>query len=295
MASTNSPLRYPGGKSSLSGFMRLVFSMNGLGDGEYAEPYCGGAGVAMNLLINEFVSKVHLNDVDPAIHAFWWCVLHDTKEFCRRVKTVKLSVATWRRQRTILNSPADFSKEQLGFAAFFMNRVNRSGILAAGPIGGFAQTGEWGMDARFNREALCRLIQTIAAYKDRICLSQLDALDFIQEVLPMLPRRSLVYFDPPYVVKGKRLYKNSYTAEDHGRIANAIRALERPHWIVSYDDVPLITDLYRGFASSSYEINYSANRRSAGGELMFFSRDLVIPSVVSPVSISQDAWRVAAA
>ena len=295
MAATHSPLRYPGGKSSLSGFMRCLFAMNDLCDGEYAEPYCGGAGVGLNLLLNEFVSKIHLNDVDPAIHAFWWSVLNNTDDLCRRVMTVKLSIATWRRQRAILDNPVERSTEELGFAAFFMNRVNRSGILAAGPIGGFNQTGNWGMDARFNREALCQLIQTIATFKDRISLTKLDALDFIKRVVSKMSRRSLVYFDPPYVVKGKRLYENSYSAEDHTLIAAAIRQLDRPNWIVSYDDVPLINDLYAGFRSFYYQINYSANFRSSGGEVMFFSPKLSIPEVSSPVSISQDAWRHAAA
>jgi DNA adenine methylase len=289
MASTLSPLRYPGGKSSLSGFIRCVFAMNDLCDGEYAEPYCGGAGVALNLLINEFVSKIHLNDVDPAIHAFWWSVQNNTDALCRRVMNVKLSIATWRRQRGILNDPSNHALEELGFAAFFMNRVNRSGILAAGPIGGFDQTGEWGMDARFNRQALCRLIETIAKFRDRISLTNLDALDFISQRAANMDRRSLVYFDPPYVVKGQRLYKNSYTPEDHISIAKAIRKLKGPNWIVSYDDVPIINELYHGFRSTAYQINYSANRRAAGGEVMFFSPLLSLPSVSSPVS--QDAWR----
>jgi DNA adenine methylase len=291
MASTHSPLRYPGGKSSLSGFMRCVFAMNDLCDGEYAEPYCGGAGVALNLLINEFVSKIHLNDVDPAIHAFWWSVLNNTDALCRRIVNVKLSIATWRRQHSIMERPSEHSAEELGFAAFFMNRVNRSGILAAGPIGGFAQLGEWGMDARFNRRVLCRLIETVATFKDRISLTKLDAIDFISRKASKMGRRSLIYFDPPYVVKGKRLYKNSYTSEDHTRIADAVRGLTQPNWIVSYDDVPLINDLYSGFRSSTYQINYSANYRSAGGEVMFFSPRLLVPPVSSPVSVSQDAWR----
>ena len=158
MAKTVTPLRYPGGKSSLCGFMKIVFSTNDLHDGDYVEPYCGGAGIAMELLQAEFAGRVYLNDIDPSIHAFWYSVLHHTEEFCRRVDTVKVSVTNWRRQRAVIDDPKGHSEFDLGFAAFFLNRVNRSGIISAGPIGGFDQRGTWGIDARFNRAALTKQI-----------------------------------------------------------------------------------------------------------------------------------------
>jgi len=285
MAKIATPLRYPGGKSGLSGFVKLIFAANDLMDGEYAEPYCGGAGVAMELLQSEFVHRVHLNDVDPAIYAFWWSVFNETESLCRKISNTKLSVANWRRQRGVFNAPKNRSKLELGFSAFYLNRVNRSGILSAGPIGGFEQNGEWGMDARFNRPALISMIESIAKFKDRTVLYQEDAEEFIRKIVAKLPSRSLIYLDPPYVVKGQRLYLNAYEEEDHVAIASTIQKVEHLPWIVSYDNADLITKLYAQRRSMAYTIGYSANIRSNGSEVIIFSDGMRVPEVKSPLSI----------
>lgn len=286
MAKIVTPLRYPGGKSCLAGFMKVVFAQNDLIDGDYAEPYCGGAGIAFELLNSEFVRQVHLNDVDPAIHAFWWSVFNHTDEICRRISSCKLSIHNWRRQRAVLERGQDESMQDLGFAAFFLNRVNRSGILSAGPIGGLEQSGEWTIDARFNRTTLCSQIESIARFKDRVRLYRLDAVDFIRSIALDLPERALIYADPPYVVKGKRLYLNAYEKDDHAVISRVIQSIKKRHWIVSYDNEKLIRDLYSKHRSLKYRIGYSANIRSSGSEIIVFSDDLRLPRVTSPLSIN---------
>ena len=67
-----SPLRYPGGKGKILSFMIELIKLNKLENIEYVEPYAGGAAVALGLLINGFVNKIHINDSDMAIHAFWY-------------------------------------------------------------------------------------------------------------------------------------------------------------------------------------------------------------------------------
>lgn len=69
----------------------------------------------------------------------------------------------------------------LGFSTFFMNRTNRSGIIKAGVIGGYAQTGNYKMDARYRKDKLMKRIRRIASYADRIELHNEDAVDFIQK------------------------------------------------------------------------------------------------------------------
>lgn len=285
MAKTYTPLRYPGGKSSLAGFVKLLLKRNHLVDGEYAEAFCGGAGVAMDLLRSQYVHRVHLNDVDPAIHAFWWSVFNEPEELCRRISTAKLSIPNWRRQRAILAKAAESEMSELGFAALYLNRVNRSGILSAGPIGGLAQDGEWQMDARFNRAALIDQVQALARLRERVCLYRVDALAFLKNVVPKLSRHSLLYLDPPYVVQGKRLYLNAYAEKDHAAIAGKVQTICRVPWLVSYDNVPLIRELYSERRHWTYSIDYSANQRSEGREIMVFSDDLELPRVRTPLSI----------
>lgn len=285
MAKIATPLRYPGGKSGLAGFIKLIFAANDLMDGEYVEPYCGGAGIAIELLQSEFAHRVHLNDVDPAIHAFWWSVFNETEALCRKIRNTKLSITNWRRQRSVLDAPERHSKLDLGFSAFYLNRVNRSGILSAGPIGGFEQNGEWGMDARFNRSVLITMIETIARFKDRTSLYHDDAEKFLKKIIKKLPSRSLIYLDPPYVVKGQRLYLNAYEEHDHVAIASAIQKVVRLPWLVSYDNADLITKLYSQRRCMTYTIGYSANIRTNGSEVLIFSDGMRLPAVKSPLSI----------
>lgn len=291
MGKTATPLRYPGGKSGLSGFVKVVLARNHLVGGEYVEPYCGGAGIAMELLQSEFVQRVHLNDVDPVVHAFWWSVVNEHEKLCAKISSARLSVANWRRQRSVMMRPFDHESIDVGFAAFFLNRVNRSGILTAGPIGGLKQLGDWGMDARFNRSALIALIENIARYSDRISLYCEDAIDFISLIASRLPKQSLIYVDPPYVVKGQRLYLNAYEKEDHEDISKAIQRVKRVPWIVSYDNDELIQRLYAKRRTLTYEIGYSANVRSSGDEIMIFSDGLNVPDVGSPAGIHKHMLR----
>jgi DNA adenine methylase len=278
----NTPLRYPGGKGKLTDFIKLVFEQNNLLDGHYVEPYAGGAGIAITLLLHSYASCVHLNDLNPAVHAFWHSVLNEPDQLCRLVRDAKLNMKEWHRQKAILNTPLEHTELELGFATFFLNRTNRSGIIQGGVIGGKNQDGNWKLDARFNRGDLIQRIENIAMYRSRIRLYNLDAADLIKKVIPSLPFKTLVYLDPPYYVKGKGLYENHYTHDDHVKVSKIVATrLKRP-WIVSYDHTPAIVNMYPGFQSIVYGLNYSAQNRYEGAEVMFFSNKLDVPDVENP-------------
>ena len=150
-----SPLRYPGGKAALAPFLGETITLNGLSGCTYFEPFAGGAGTALQLLRNGVVSEVHINDIDPCIVAFWRSVLGEPERFADAIMSAKLDVDEWKRQRGIYKSQDASKQFDLGFATFYLNRCNRSGVLSgAAPIGGYEQTGKWKIDARFYRESL---------------------------------------------------------------------------------------------------------------------------------------------
>jgi DNA adenine methylase len=148
------PLRYPGGKAKLAEYIKEIIRANKLYDGEYVEPYAGGAGIALELLFQEYVTKIHINDLSAPVYSFWKAALNDTDELCRLIKNTRLSMASWDRQKRIFSNPRSHSYVDLGFATFFLNRTNRSGILNGGVIGGRDQTGPWKIDARYNADEL---------------------------------------------------------------------------------------------------------------------------------------------
>lgn len=281
------PLRYPGGKGKLASFIRQVFVDNGLCDGIYVEPYAGGAAIALELVMTGYAKEAWLNDLDPAIHAFWSSALNDTDALIEKVQTVPLTISEWHRQREIYLNPDQHESLALGFATMFLNRTNRSGILGGGVIGGLDQTGKWLIDARFNREGLVERLKRIARYQHRIRLFNLDAEQFLSDT--KLPKPSLVYLDPPYFKKSQRLYRNHYQADDHARIAKLVQTKLKTHWIVSYDDVPEIAELYSECKCIRYVLSYSAQTKRNGGELMFFSDKLQYPNTNNPALYQSQA------
>lgn len=278
MPTYGTPLRYPGGKQKLSPFICEILQHNDLLGGEYAEPYAGGAGVAIDLLLSGKVSKIHLNDSCEKIHAIWWSILNQPEAFCRRIRSASLTVDEWSKQKSILQSTDKHGKLDLGFSAFYLNRVNRSGILSGGLIGGKEQKGEWKMDARFPRNELIRRVELIASQKKAVAIRNWDAERFAREYLPRLPKKSLVYFDPPYYRKADRLYLNHYKPEDHARISQTIQGTVKIPWLVSYDNAEEIQTLYKDRKSFTYFLRYNAAKCYEGAEFFAFSDGLKIPA-----------------
>jgi len=271
-----SPLRYPGGKGKVAHYFKQLFADNLLFDAVYIEPYAGGASVGLSLLFSEYASKIVINDVDRSIFAFWHSVLNRTDDLCRLIKDTSVNIKNWEAQKEIQKSKSRNRLLDLGFSTFFLNRTNRSGIINAGIIGGRNQAGKWKMDARFNKNDLIARIERIALYKSKIEIYNLDAVELIKNLQKGLPKKNLFYFDPPYYIKGKDLYLNYYGDKDHQEIANEVKKLKKNNWIVTYDNVDRIKNLYSNFRQITYSLNYSAGQRSKGKEVMIFSNNLHI-------------------
>lgn len=280
MSISHSPLRYPGGKQILTRIVAHLLRINGAAGGTYAEPYAGGAGVGLALLFGEHVDRIMINDADPSINAFWKCVTKDTDRFVRLLRKTPTTVKEWEKQRHIYQHPSRYGDLAVGFSAFYLNRCNRSGIIATGgPIGGKKQTGAWKIDARFNRDELERRIRRIALYRDRILVTGLDALEFISGPVGSLSKRQrpFVYLDPPYYGKGRDLYLSFYEHDDHAALAGQMAGQTAFPWMMTYDNVAPISKLYKGLRQVRFSLDYSARERRQGSELMIFRKELVFP------------------
>ncbi len=271
----NTPLRYPGGKGKFAPVVKSIFNYNGLEGGHYLEPYAGGAGVALDLLYSGYVSDIHINDIDIAVFSFWKSITEFTDNFLQLLNDTPVTIDEWYKQKNILNDTACRDPLKVGFAAFFLNRTNRSGILKGGVIGGKKQEGNYTLDARFNKENLKKRIEKVGINASKIHVYNEDALDLIQKVDELLPFNSLVYLDPPYYVKGQGLYRNFYVHEDHVKIREALDKI-KTKWIVSYDKCDEIKEIYKNYKMTDYDLNYSAYNRIKAKEMMFFSDSLEI-------------------
>ncbi len=278
-----SPLRYPGGKGKLANFVKLLLLENDLLGKEYVELYAGGGGVGLELLYEEYVTHIHVNDLNRGLYRLWRAMVDYPEKLCKRIFDTEVTMDEWKRQKAVqrAHGPAPMD---LAFSTFFLNRTNRSGIIGGGVIGGKKQTGKWKLDARYNKENLILRIEKLARYRSRITVTGLDAAEYLGGKAPELPEDAFIYLDPPYYVKGQGLYENAYEYEDHVEIAGLVNDLKQ-HWLVTYDAASAIMDLYGEEEGFTYGLSYSASERYRGSEVMYFSPSISKPDVDAPASI----------
>ncbi|MGD0407976.1 MAG: DNA adenine methylase [Candidatus Limnocylindrales bacterium] len=271
-----SPLRYPGGKGSLAPFFRRLLTAQDEPCEVFVEPFAGGAGAALRLLVDGAVESVVLNDLDPAMAAFWRAVVNHNTDFARLVETTPISIEAWHRHHEVHARRATSTDDlELGFSTFFLNRTNRSGIVNARPIGGLGQGGAWKLDARFNRQTLAARIRTIGAHKDRITVCQEDGAALVGR---LSRPKVFIYADPPYLVNGADLYLNAMTWGDHSALAGAF-ARASGRWMVTYDRDDRVSRLYPTFRRAEFSIGHTAGRPHVGREYAVFGDRLQVPNL----------------
>ncbi len=281
---TVSPFRYPGGKASMTGLLSEIRDINDVAHSSFAEPYAGGAGAALSLLVSEAASSICINDADPAVHAFWWSLKKKPKELLTLLSRTRVSMAEWHRQRDTYRSPNRVSRLDLGFAAFYLNRCNRSGIIVnGGPIGGVKQEGKWKLDARFNKPELRKRLERLIEYRDRIEVSAEDGIDFVRSMRGL---DTFLFIDPPYYEKGGLLYLNELGPLYHRRLSQVLRAKPDEAWALTYDDCEPIRRLYEPWASvRSFSLRYAAARRRMGREILITPKWMELPETQDSLAV----------
>jgi len=286
MGTQNTPLRYPGGKQKIAPFITEILQYNNISDISYIEPYAGGAGVAINLLLNKKVKRIHLNDKCIPIYSFWKTLVDEPEWLCKKILLSSLTIEEWKKQKNILKNINNYSLEEIGFATFYLNRCNRSGIINGGVIGGLEQNGDWKMDARFQKKNLVSRIEAIANVGNYIKITKYDAEKLLAK-LSESNNKNFIYCDPPYLNKGDKLYFNHYKKEDHKRISKLIQSVKGNYWVVSYDYNDYISNLYKKRKKFVYNLQYNASKVYYGQELFIFSNSLKIPkeSIIPQINL----------
>ena len=281
MPITHSPLRYPGGKTKLYKYTKELIRLNNLSGCTYVEPFAGGCGLSLQLLYDNVVSKLVLNDIDTSIYSFWNTVLNNASELCKKIQTTEVTIDEWKLQKNIQNKEDIVTEFELAYSTLFLNRTNRSGIISAGPIGGYEQTGNYTLDCRFNKKDIINKIMKISSNKKKIHFYNLDAEIFIKNIVSRQKQKTFIFLDPPYFAKGPELYTNFYNEDNHTSLRNTTSKINK-HWIVTYDNVNKIKELYSDYHIEEYNINYSAQKVYKGKEIMIYSKK--IAPIIHPIS-----------
>ncbi len=267
-----SPLRYPGGKTRLASFLWKTIEKNFSKNEKIilVEPYAGGAGASLKLLFSGKVDKIIINDLDKAIFSFWKIAVDDTDFLINKINKVNINIKEWKKQKEIYNNPLS-SIQDLAVATLFLNRTNRSGIIKGGPIGGIDQAGFWNIQARFTKNKIISRLEKIKKFRNKISVKNFDGINLLKQLEKNKYRtRYFIFLDPPYYQKGKFLYLNHYIDKDHKKL---LKSLEKSSlkWVMTYDDVSYIQNLYDKFKKNKFMINHSAFEARQGKEILIFS------------------------
>lgn len=238
----------------------------------YAEPYAGGAGAAIELLARGVIESLVLNDFDRRIFSAWHSMLFQTEAFIDRIRSTLVSLEMWLELRDLVeNNAHDADLFELGFATYFLNRTNRSGvILGAGPIGGYEQKGKWPIDARWYPDTMISRIRWLGERRSQIQVFNDDGLRFLKNYPLEQVNRTFFFIDPPYVQAGAKLYLNAMSDLKHRDLASYLTAGKKiPHWLVTYDDSSLVVDAYKAATVERLPVRYSLHRKRMEEEVVF--------------------------
>jgi DNA adenine methylase len=272
-----SPLRYPGGKSSISSFIEDLINLNNINNCTLYELYAGGAGASLNILFSGVCKRIVLNDLDYHVYSFWASALNHTEEFIKLIEKTPIDMENWILQKDIYDNYKSREILEVGFSTFFLNRCNRSGILQAGPIGGKDQTGNYKIDVRFNKRNLIERIQILADKKDLIEIRNTESLEFLEEIFSNEKEPYFIFLDPPYYVQGENLYYNFYNDSNHTQLANLLKDYSHSNWFLTYDNCERIKELYSDFRTAYLPMTYTLQEKKKSKEIMVFSDNLYLP------------------
>jgi DNA adenine methylase len=288
-----SPLRYPGGKRRLVPFIAATLAANGLKPGLLAEPFAGGASVALELAATDVVERIALGDLDPNVADFWRVAFEDCDWLCGQVSSIEVNLKTWKRFKT----EEQRSARDRALACLFLNRTSFNGALHdhAGPIGGQAQTSAYDLACRFPRERLIkrlRACEQLAGAGKVVFVTADDAVNVLALARTRAKRNNwslFYYLDPPFWAKSNRLYQFSFTSSDHKKLAQALRYVQEP-WLLSYDVADQIKKLYEPHHAlqQTVELLYTASQRAAYEELVVTN----LPTLPSDTRLwrTKDEW-----
>lgn len=242
-----SPLRYPGGKSHV--IDQLFERMQDENLDTFVEVFAGGASLGLSLLDAGIIKKLVLNDIDPLVYSFWKTVLDDPAPILEKLRGPSPTLEDFWAAKRFAAGYTAFEAARCADAAwsfFFLNRTCYSGIIKAHPLGGKHDGGEKFL-SRWNPPALEKRILRVHSLRGNIELHAIDCCELLESIAYWYPAATL-FVDPPYVAKGDALYTSSFAEEDHRRLAEMLNALYTgfggPDIIITYDDTPLIRELY---------------------------------------------------
>lgn len=246
---------------------------------EYREPFFGAGAIGFQIL--EKLSrrcKVWLNDKDYWLVCLWNTVLVSPNELNEQIAAFKPTAEAFYKFKAedgaVHTDPCKAAFQKL---ACHQMSVSGFGVKSGGPLGGRDQANAaYPVDCRWNPTSLqlevLRLHSILSKFATPPRITCYDYSDLLKKA----PReRCAIYIDPPYVKQGSALYKHAMVEQQHRELAEHVSKL-KCFWAVSYDDDPLVRDLYRDHDIHELPVVYT-NATGAQGKRPKNHEVLIVP------------------
>lgn len=191
------------------------------------------------MLAEGLAERVVMVELDEDVVSVWQVIFSDAAPaLAERITAFELTAST---VDAASAAPPNTTLDR-AFQTILKNRVNRSGILAAGA--GRLKVGEngRGLLSRWYPETLARRIMALFPHRERVKVIHGDGLAVLEQHLD-LPR-TVSLLDPPYTAGGQRAGSRLYQHWDieHDRLFALCSQLDGP-FLMTYDDSPEVSAL----------------------------------------------------
>lgn len=227
---------------------------------EYREPFFGAGAVGFRVMrhLNDS-ARVWINDLDYGMVCLWKAIKDDLASLQKRIMFFRPTVDKFEEFKA-LDGDRGGDPMMVGFRKLALHQMSYSGlgVKSGGPLGGRHQKNlKYRVDCRWNVGSLFKNIKAVHRQLARLRNLKMSCKDFAQLIDG--DDSGFLYLDPPYYEQGPALYKHSFGDDDHRRLAAALRATRCP-WVLSYDDHPVIRELYAWARIEALEIVYTTAR-----------------------------------
>ncbi len=262
-----SPFRYPGGKTWLVPLVRRWLGSCTKPAKHLAEPFAGGAIIALSALFDRLTEKITLIERDVNVGSVWQIIVNgDAPELAKRIIDFNCTEANALKVLKNEYLPDDILSR--AFATIVRNRVQRGGIMAPGAS--LMRNGEngRGVASRWYPETLRNRLLDLHLLHMSIQFHSGDGIKFIEN---NATNEDISWFiDPPYTVAGRRLYLHSDI--DHEELFEATSKIEG-RFMMTYDNNEQIRRLARKHHFEVAEVPMKNTHHAIMSELVI-SNDL---------------------
>lgn len=216
----------------------------------YWEPFAGGISIP---LIKPLAPMETVNDLNGEVTNLARTIADDAlyERLLGRLRRTLMSEQLHReaaerwRSRGIVPAP-DVPDFERAYDYFLCAWLGRNGVAGT-------QSYKQGFCARYTANGghaakrFASAVESIPAWHQRlrnITILNKDGFEVIGKIED--EPRTVIYLDPPYVVKGAK-YLHDFAPQDHTRLRDAAARFRRAQVIISYYDHPTVRELYAGW------------------------------------------------